>query len=225
MPKSNRNRVIVYAVIHGGLTAAEAADRFGVGRQWVHTLLARYRDHGEAGLEPRSRRPHTTPTATPDPIRQRILQLRDGLALAGLDHGAESIHDRLDRAGEHTPSVSTIWRILRAEGAVTPQPQKRPRSSIIRFEAAQPNETWQSDFTHWPLADGTDTEIISWLDDHARYLVHISAHRRITMNRPGFSGGFVVPSEGFQTAWSCGSSLLRLPLVGCVRWPRAGGGC
>lgn len=39
---------------------------------------------------------------------------------------------------------------------------------------------WQSDFTHWPLADGTDVEIISWLDDHSRFLTHISAHLRVT---------------------------------------------
>ena len=39
---------------------------------------------------------------------------------------------------------------------------------------------WQSDFTHWPLSDGTDTEIISWLDDHSRFLLHTSAHPRIT---------------------------------------------
>jgi hypothetical protein len=43
-----------------------------------------------------------------------------------------------------------------------------------------PNETWQSDFTHYRLATGTDTEIITWLDDHSRYALHVSAHHRIT---------------------------------------------
>jgi transposase InsO family protein len=70
-------------------------------------------------------------------------------------------------------------------GAVTPQPAKRPRSSYIRFVAEQPNETWQSDFTHYRLtrpdgSTGADTEIITWLDDHSRYALHISAHVRIT---------------------------------------------
>jgi transposase InsO family protein len=63
---------------------------------------------------------------------------------------------------------------------VTPQPRKRPRSSYRRFEAAQPNECWQSDFTHWALADGTDVEILNWLDDHSRLLLACTAHRRVT---------------------------------------------
>ncbi|MCP2369058.1 transposase, partial [Agromyces flavus] len=162
------------------MTAADAAARFGISRQWATTLANRYREGGDDALEPRSRKPRRSPTRTTEGTRQRILTLRTELARAGLDGGAESIRDRLTRTGEKAPSVSTIWRILRAEGVVTPQPQKRPRSSIIRFEAVQPNETWQSDFTHWPLADGTDVEIISWLDDHSRYLVRISAHARVT---------------------------------------------
>jgi transposase InsO family protein len=43
-----------------------------------------------------------------------------------------------------------------------------------------PNETWQSDFTHYRLATGADTQIITWLDDHSRYALHVSAHVRIT---------------------------------------------
>ena len=39
---------------------------------------------------------------------------------------------------------------------------------------------WQADFTHYPLTDGADTEILSWLDDHARYALSITAHPRVT---------------------------------------------
>jgi transposase InsO family protein len=60
-----------------------------------------------------------------------------------------------------------------------PEPRKRPRSSWIRFEASAPNELWQSDFTHWRLADGTEVEILDWLDDHARFLLSITAFGRV----------------------------------------------
>jgi hypothetical protein len=63
---------------------------------------------------------------------------------------------------------------------ITPEPKKRPKSSYVRFEAAQPNETWQSDFTHWRLANGKDVEILDWLDDHSRLLLSITAHERVT---------------------------------------------
>jgi len=85
------------------------------------------------------------------------------------DCGAETIAHHLARQGiDGVPSVSTIWRILRREGLVVPQPQKRPRSSLIRFEAELPNEMWQADITHWRLADGQDVEILNMIDDHSR---------------------------------------------------------
>ena len=31
-------------------------------------------------------------------------------------------------------------------------------------------------------ATGTDTETITWLDDHSRYALHVSVHERITGN-------------------------------------------
>jgi hypothetical protein len=50
----------------------------------------------------------------------------------------------------------------------------------VRFEADQPNELWQADFTHYPLIDGTDTEVLSWLDDHARHALSVTAHQPVT---------------------------------------------
>ena len=43
-----------------------------------------------------------------------------------------------------------------------------------------PNETWQSDFTHYRLVDRTDLEILTWLDDCTRYALAISAHHSVT---------------------------------------------
>jgi transposase InsO family protein len=55
-----------------------------------------------------------------------------------------------------------------------------PQYSYIRFAAELPNQRWQADFTHWRLADGTDTEILCWLDDHSRYALSVTAHHRVT---------------------------------------------
>ena len=77
-------------------------------------------------------------------------------------------------------SAATVSRYLARHGLVTPDPAKRPRSSYIRFAAELPNECWQSDFTHYPLADGTGTEVLTWLDDHSRYALSVTAHRRVT---------------------------------------------
>jgi transposase InsO family protein len=87
------------------------------------------------------------------------VSLRQWLTGKGLDAGPATIAWHLEQEGLHSPSTSTIRRILHTAGLVIPEPRKRPKSSYIRFEAAQPNETWQSDFTHWRLADGTDIHL------------------------------------------------------------------
>lgn len=176
----SKSRVIVLSVVQQGLSKAEVARKYDVSWRWVHTLVTRYEQHGLDGVEPRSRRPKTNSRQTSPELTARILSLRHELSSSGLDAGPATIRTYLQREGLHTPAESTIARILKQAGLVTPEPRKRPKSSYIRFEAAQPNETWQSDFTHWRLADGTDIEIINWLDDHSRFLLSLEAHPRIT---------------------------------------------
>jgi transposase InsO family protein len=176
----SKPQVIVLSVIEQGLRPGEAAERFGVSRQWVHVLVHRYREGGLDAVEPRSHRPATNPHQTPPELVERIVGLRRSLIAAGLDAGPVTIATELGREGRQVPSTSTIRRILHTAGLITPQPRKRPRSSYRRFAAAQPNECWQSDFTHWALADGRDVEILNWLDDHSRLLLHCHAHPRVT---------------------------------------------
>ena len=184
MPISSRphskSQVIILTLLHEHLTPTQAAVRFGVSRTWIYDLLARYKAGGLEALESGSRKPHSNPhTLTPDK-RAEIITLRGDLLSRGLDAGAASIAWHIQQRNGKTPALSTIWRVLRTEGLVTPQPKKRPKAYIIRFEAVQPNETWQSDFTHWRLADGSDVEIINWLDDHSRLLLHCSVFKAVT---------------------------------------------
>jgi transposase InsO family protein len=175
----SKSRVIVLSVVQQGLTKAEVARKYGVTWRWVHTLVTRYEQGGLETLE-HSRRPHSNSRRISAEIEDRIIQLRHELTTAGLDAGPESIRSYLTTEGHQASAASTISRILKRAGLVIPEPRKRPKSSYIRFEADQPNETWQSDFTHWRLADGSDVEIINWLDDHSRYLLSLHAHPRIT---------------------------------------------
>jgi transposase InsO family protein len=175
-------RAVVLSVTVEGLSQAETARRYKLSEATVSRWVARYRAEGDAAFEPRSRRPKTSPTAIGDDTIALILELRDELQLQGLDAGPDTIAWHLAHHHGTKVSTATIRRKLIAAGHVTPQPRKRPRSSYIRFEAALPNETWQTDFTHWRLADGTDTEILTWLDDHARYALSVTAHKRVTGN-------------------------------------------
>jgi transposase InsO family protein len=176
----SKARLVITAVTIEKRPVSEVAKSCGVARSWIYTLLARYETEGEAAFEPRSRRPKTSPAAISDETAGLIVRLRKDLAGQGLDAGPQTIAWHLEQHHQLTVSPATISRTLTRHGLVTPQPAKRPKSSYIRFAADMPNECWQADFTHYPLAGGTDTEILTWLDDHSRYVLSLTAHHRVT---------------------------------------------
>ena len=173
-------RAVILSVTVEGLSQAQAARLYGVSESFVSRLLARHRAEGDAAIEPRSRRPKTSPHALADDVTALIVNLRVELAAQGLDAGPHTIAWHLDTHHGIHVSVATIRRRLIAAELISPQPRKRPKSSYIRFQAAMPNECWQTDFTHWQLADGSVSEILTWLDDHSRCAVSVTAHRRVT---------------------------------------------
>jgi transposase InsO family protein len=176
----SKARLVITAVTVEKRPVSEVAKSYGVARSWVYALLARYQAEGEAAFEPRSRRPKTSPTAISDDTADLIIRLRKELSGQGLDAGPQTIAWHLEQHHQLNVSAATVSRYLSRAGLVTPNPAKRPKSSYIRFEADMPNECWQSDFTHYPLASGTDTEVLTWLDDHSRYALSVTAHARVT---------------------------------------------
>ena len=175
----SKPEVLIQAVVIEGLSYGQAAARYSVSKTLVHRLHHRWLAGGAAAFAPRTSRPGSSPNQIPAVVTARIIELRNELTVAGLDAGADTILAHLQNDG-HQPSRATVWRILKRAGTIVPQPQKRPRSSFIRFAADRPNQTWQSDFTHWALTTGQDTEIIGWLDDHSRFMLHLTAHRRVS---------------------------------------------
>jgi transposase InsO family protein len=176
----SKARLIITAVTVQGLTQAEAARRYNASPGWVSKLIARWRIEGDAALEPRSRKPHSTPNAINPTTVELIVALRRELTDKGLDAGAHTIRWHLEHHHGIHVSPATIWRTLNRQQLITPEPKKRPKSSYIRFEASLPNECWQSDFTHYRLADGQDAQILTWLDDCTRYTISLTAHQAVT---------------------------------------------
>ena len=179
------NRLVITAVVIENRPVRQVAAQYGVSRSWLYELLVRYRAEGEAAFEPRSRRPKNTANALPAETVELIVELREKLSATGLDAGPDTIAWHLEHHHSISVSRATISRHLVAASLVVPEPKKRPKSSYIRFQADLPNETWQSDFTHYRLTrpdgrPGPDTEILSWLDDHSRLALSITAHHRVT---------------------------------------------
>ena len=106
----SKRRLVITAVLTGA-SQSEVARTYGVSQSWISRLMARYAVEGEAAFQPRSRRPHASPSATGTTTTDLVLRLRKQLVEAGLDAGADTIgwhltHHRL------TLSRATIHRIL-----------------------------------------------------------------------------------------------------------------
>jgi transposase InsO family protein len=176
----SKARLVITAVVVEGRTQGEVAGSYGVSQGWISRLVARYRAEGESAFVPRSRRPKTSPRAVDPATVALVIRIRKELADVGLDAGPDTICWHLRHHHDVHLSPATVSRYLARAGLVAPAPKKRPRSSYLRFQAELPNECWQTDFTHYPLADGTGVEILSWLDDHSRCALSVTAYARVT---------------------------------------------
>lgn len=157
----------VNAVLVEGRSVRAVAQATGTSKSWVHRHVQLFRRGGDEALEPQRRGPRHPPALTAPAMEDEIAWWRKHLDDAGLDAGARTIHYHLALSHDDVPAVSTIHRVLRRRDLVEDQPQKRPRSSWIRFAAQLPNECWQSDMTHWH-AGGENVEILHFIDDCSR---------------------------------------------------------
>lgn len=171
-------RYLVEAVVFGGQSPNQLARSHPISRSWLFRLLARYRQGGLAAIEPRSHRPKSCPHQVDAEIEAAIVELRRELTNAGFDAGPQSILHHLAERFPKLPSRATVWRILKRQGLITPQPHKRPKASFTRFMADLPNQLWQGDLTLWNLADGSQVEILNLVDDHSRLLIASEALAR-----------------------------------------------
>ncbi|MCP3994610.1 MAG: IS481 family transposase [bacterium] len=185
-----------------GISISGLSAELGVSRRWIYELRRRFEADGVAGLEPRSRRPKRSPHQLSAGVEDAVARLRKELSDAGLDGGPATIQWHLKRRGETVPSVAAIWRVLKRRGLIEPQPQKRPKSSYQRFEAALVNEMWQIDATKWRLGDGSQVEIINIIDDHSRACV--ASHAVATTTGVAVFASFIDAGEH----WGFPASIL-----------------
>ena len=139
-----------------GASVAEVCRRRGISRASYYRYRRRYLEEGVDGLEPRSRRPRSSPGQIDAELEVEIVSMRKRHPR----WGARRIHAELARAGREPPAVATIHRALKRNHLVAAQPPRR-RKADKRFERAFANDLWQIDATQIPL---TDTEPV-WVVD------------------------------------------------------------
>jgi hypothetical protein len=89
-----------------------------ISRKSVYELRERVKTEGPAAvLEPRSRRPRSSPSKLTDQVKEQAVQVRAALEASGLDHGPISVHDKMQAMGlDPVPSTASLARIFREAG-------------------------------------------------------------------------------------------------------------
>jgi transposase InsO family protein len=145
----------------------------GISRKSFYELRKRTRAEGPAAvLEPRSRRPRSSPSKLTEEVKEQALLVRAALESSGLDHGPISVHDKMHAMGlDPVPSIASLARIFREAGVARLEPKKKPRSAWRRFVYPAPNACWQLDATEYVLSGGRTCVIFQLEDDHSRFAV------------------------------------------------------
>lgn len=155
-----------------------------ISRKTFYELRKRATADGPAAvLEPRTRRPRSSPSKLTEEVKEQAIQVRAALESSGLDHGPISVHDKMHTMGlAPVPSIASLARIFRQAGVARLEPRKKPRSSWRRFVYPAPNACWQLDATEYVLTGGRTCVIFQLIDDHSRYAVasHVARSENAT---------------------------------------------
>ena len=100
----------------------------GISRKSFYELRKRARTDGPAAvLEPKTRRPKSSPSKLSDEVRDQAVAVRAALESSGLDHGPISVHDKMHAMGlEPVPSTASLARIFREAGVARLDPRRSP---------------------------------------------------------------------------------------------------
>ncbi len=145
----------------------------GISRKSFYELRKRGELQGPAAvLEPRSRRPRSSPSRLTEEVKSQAIGVRAALEASGLDHGPISVYEKMRAMGlAQVPSTASLARIFRQAGVARVEPKKKPRAAYRRFVYPAPNACWQLDGTEYVLTGGRTCVIFQLIDDHSRFAV------------------------------------------------------
>lgn len=169
-----RRRMI--ALWESGRTPTELSQRFGVSRQTIYTFIDRWKSEGEAGLEDRSRRPHTSPRKTAADVESALLALKERHP----DYGPDKLVVLLREEG-FTLAASTARDVLRRNGRVEARRGRSPRWSPAReplITVPGAGHTMTADYKgQFRLGNGTYCYPLTIADPSSRFVFAVEAMR------------------------------------------------
>jgi transposase InsO family protein len=152
--------------------------QYGISRKSGDKWLRRYRAEGPAGLEDRSRAPHSNARALEREVVEAVLRVRRdyGWGPRKVKAFLEDRHPEQD-----WPAASTIGDLFDRTGLTRPRKRRRrvPPQSAPLAACRRPNDVWCADFKGWFLTgDGTQVEPFTLSDGYSRFLICCKAVAR-----------------------------------------------
>ena len=160
----------VTLALNDGANRRELCRRFGISPKTGYALIKRFAAGGASALQPRSRKPLSSPTQSTPQLEQAVIALR---ALHPR-WGGRKLSAALGNAGAQPPTASTVTRILHRHGLITPEASEAC-ARWHRFEHDAPNALWQVDFKGYFETTRGRCNPLTILDDHSRYSLAIAA--------------------------------------------------
>lgn len=161
--------------IAAGERVADLCREFGVSRKTVNKFKARFKLHGEIGLEDRSRAPRVIPHRTPPEVMALALEERRKHQTWG-PRKLKAVLEK--RHGGKMPSHSAIGRALTRAGLVTSSPRRSRRHAqpTSLRPAGAPNDVWCIDYKgQFRLGDRTLCYPLTITDQRSRFIVACEA--------------------------------------------------
>ena len=154
----------------------ELCREYGISRKTGYKWRERFVEHGLAGLEEESRRPHGHSEALEERVVCDIIRLKN----AHMHWGPRKIRElyRRKRGGE-PPSESSFKRVMERAGLI-----ERRRRRVAREggrlssgrKAQAPNEVWTTDFKGWWIGGlGERVEPLTVRDEYSRMILELKA--------------------------------------------------
>ena len=144
---------------------------YGITRKTGQKWVDRYKKCQP--LTDHSRRPHNSPSRTPEEVELLILAVR----AENPGWGARTIRDVLLTEGHRNiPCAKTVNNVLNRHGCIRPE-ESQKRKPFVRFEKELCNQMWQVDFKgEFRMGDGAYCYPLDILDDHSRFAIRVVPH-------------------------------------------------
>jgi transposase InsO family protein len=146
--KMDERRKFIHTVLESPKTFKDICSDFHISTKTGYKWFHRFKEEGYSGLEDHSKRPLSHPARLPEEVVCDLIAIK----LAHRHFGPKKVRELYQRIHRRNiPSLSSVNRVLKRAGLVTPRKKRRTPSGRLtsQIDITQPNDLWTIDFKGW----------------------------------------------------------------------------